>query len=101
LRGLPAPLSHQTGVVRSAPAQAMADSSRKKLDADFGIGFTGVAGPDELEGQPAGTVWIGLARKGQPTISKQLRLAGYLGRQEIRLLSVQYGLQMLLKELRK
>ena len=101
LLGIPASLINQNGVVSSATAQAMADYSRKKLDADFGIGFTGVAGPDELEGQPAGTVWIGLARKGQPTISKQLRLAGYLGRQEIRLLSVQYGLQMLLKELRK
>ena len=101
LLGIPASLIKQNGVVSSATAQAMADYSRKKLDADFGIGFTGVAGPDELEGQPAGTVWIGLARKGQPTISKQLRLAGYLGRQEIRLLSVQYGLQMLLQELKK
>lgn len=101
LLGISPSLIDQNGVVSSATAQAMAKCSQEKLDADFGIGFTGVAGPDKLEGQPAGTVWIGLARKGQATVSKQLRLASYLGRQEIRLLSVQYGLQMLLQELKK
>lgn len=101
LLGIPSSLIKQNGVVSSATAKAMAEYSQKKLGTDLGIGFTGVAGPDALEGQPVGTVWIGLARKGQPTLAKQLRLAAYLGRQEIRLLSVQYGLQMLLHELQK
>ena len=101
LLGIPSTVIEHNGVVSSATAEAMAEYSRKKLGADFGLGFTGVAGPDSLEGNPAGTVWIGLARKGEKPISKQLHLAGYLGRQEIRLLSVQYGLQMVLREIKK
>jgi len=40
------------------------------LSADVGISFTGVAGPEELEGQPVGTVYIGIAIKGRPTIDQ-------------------------------
>lgn len=54
-----------------------------------------------LEGQPAGTVWIGLAMKGRPTKTIQLHLAYYVGRQAIRTLSVQYGLQLIYRELKK
>ncbi|MBB1063078.1 competence/damage-inducible protein A [Limosilactobacillus fastidiosus] len=99
LLGINPTLIEHNGVVSRATAEAMAEYSRERLDADIGLGFTGVAGPDSLEGNPAGTVWLGLARKGKKPISKRLRLAGYLGRQEIRLLSVQYGLQMVLREL--
>jgi nicotinamide-nucleotide amidase len=101
LLGIPDSVIKQHGVVSSATAKAMAEHSRRKLGADIGIGFTGVAGPDSLEGQPAGTVWIGMAYKDQEPVAKQLRLAGYLGRQEIRLLSVQYGLQMILQRIGK
>ena len=44
-------------------AEKMAEQSRKLTDADFGIGLTGVAGPDSLEGHPAGTVFIGIATR--------------------------------------
>lgn len=101
LLGIPSSLIEKYGVVSSETAQAMAEHSKEKLGSNIGIGFTGVAGPDSLEGQPAGTVWIGLAIDGHKTITKQLHLAGYLGRQEIRLLSVQYGLQMILQSLTK
>lgn len=57
------------GTVSEACAIAMAEQARKRTDADFAVSFTGVAGPDELEGQPAGTVWIGIAQKDQPTVA--------------------------------
>ena len=38
----------------------MASAARSVLGADVGIGVTGVAGPDEQEGQPVGTVFVGL-----------------------------------------
>ncbi len=57
------------GTVSEACAIAMAEQARQLANADFAVSFTGVAGPDELEGQPAGTVWIALAEKGQPTIA--------------------------------
>ncbi|EOT40148.1 competence/damage-inducible protein A [Enterococcus dispar] len=49
------------GVVSEACAKAMAQNAREIIGADYALSFTGVAGPNELEGQPAGTVWIGLA----------------------------------------
>lgn len=49
------------GVVSAETAKAMARGARKQTGADIAISLTGVAGPDELEGQPAGTVFIGLA----------------------------------------
>ena len=51
------------GVVSYFTAEKMAEQSRKLTDADFGIGLTGVAGPDSLEGHPAGTVFIGIATR--------------------------------------
>ncbi|WP_283587320.1 competence/damage-inducible protein A [Limosilactobacillus viscerum] len=89
------------GVVSSPTAAQMAEKSRQQLDADFGVAFTGVAGPDALEGNPAGTVWLGLAQRNQPVQTRELHLAAYNGRQEIRNLSVQYGLQMVYQALQK
>lgn len=51
------------GVVSHFTAEKMAEQSRKLTDADFGIGLTGVAGPDSLEGHPAGKVFIGIATR--------------------------------------
>lgn len=41
----------------------MAEQSRLLTGADIGIGLTGVAGPDSLEGHPAGTIFIGISTK--------------------------------------
>lgn len=51
------------GVVSHFTAEKMAEQSRLLTGADFGIGLTGVAGPDNLEGHPAGTVFIGIATR--------------------------------------
>ncbi len=48
-------------VVSAAAAAAMAEGVRARLGADVGIGVTGVAGPAEQEGQPVGTVYLGVA----------------------------------------
>ena len=39
----------------------MANAIRENLGSDFGIGITGVAGPDPLEGKPVGQVYIAIA----------------------------------------
>jgi competence/damage-inducible protein CinA C-terminal domain len=59
LLGMDPELINQYTVVSSPVAQAMAELSAKKINADIGVGFTGVAGPDPLEGNPVGTVFIG------------------------------------------
>lgn len=48
-------------VVSETAAKEMADGVRRLLGADVGLSTTGVAGPSEMEGQPPGTVWLGLA----------------------------------------
>ena len=50
-------------VVSTDAAQAMALGVRERLGADVGIATTGVAGPAEQEGQPPGTVFLGLAHR--------------------------------------
>ena len=49
------------GVVSAHTAERMAAQARLLTGADYGISLTGVAGPDSLEGHPAGTVFIGIA----------------------------------------
>ena len=48
-------------VVTEEAAKAMAAGARDRLGADVALATTGVAGPDEQEGQPVGTVFLGLA----------------------------------------
>ncbi len=48
-------------VVSEQAARAMAEGVRRRLGADVGISVTGVAGPAEQEGQPVGTVFLGVA----------------------------------------
>jgi len=72
-------------VVSEPAAKAMADGVRRALHADVGIATTGVAGPAEQEGQPPGTVWLGVA-VGDEVEARQLRLPG--DRDRVRQLSV-------------
>jgi nicotinamide-nucleotide amidase len=52
--------------VSEIAAQEMALGAATALGADVGLALTGVAGPTEQDGQPVGTVWIGLAVDGIP-----------------------------------
>jgi nicotinamide-nucleotide amidase len=49
------------GTVSEWCALEMARGARRVFGANIGISTTGVAGPDELEGKPPGTVWVALA----------------------------------------
>jgi nicotinamide-nucleotide amidase len=48
-------------VVSAEAAEAMASGVRTLLGSDIGLSVTGVAGPEEQDGQPAGTVFVGIA----------------------------------------
>lgn len=69
--GIDPALIEEFGVVSEECAKAMAESALQLADTDFALSFTGVAGPAELEGQPAGTVFIALAQKNGETIVTQ------------------------------
>ncbi len=62
-------------VVSAEAAEAMAFGVRDLLKSDVGLSVTGVAGPDEQDGQPAGTVFVGLAI-GDTVQHAALRLPG-------------------------
>ncbi len=63
-------------VVTEAAARAMADGARRVLGADVGLSMTGVAGPSDQDGQPPGTIVVGLARPGHPTEAFSFRVPG-------------------------
>jgi nicotinamide-nucleotide amidase len=58
--GVPRETMAEYGTVSEETARAMAHAVRWRLGADYGIGITGVAGPDSEEGKPAGTVHIAI-----------------------------------------
>jgi nicotinamide-nucleotide amidase len=62
-------------VVSAAAAEAMAQGVRRLLKSDVGLSVTGVAGPEEQDGQAPGTVFVGLDLDGALS-SVALRLPG-------------------------
>ena len=83
------------GVVSAQCAKELAENVAQLMKTDIGISFTGVAGPEALEGKPAGTVYVGLAIKGKPTMVKKLDIGG--NRTDIRTRTVKYGCYYILK----
>jgi nicotinamide-nucleotide amidase len=83
-------------VVTAEAAAEMAVGARRALGADIGLALTGVAGPDEQEGQPVGTLHVGIASDdGVATTS--LRLPGT--RDQMRQFSVISSLDLLRRQL--
>lgn len=59
--GVPAEVILEHGVVSQETARAMATAARSRVGATYGVGVTGVAGPDPQDGIPPGTVHIAVA----------------------------------------
>lgn len=74
--GIPEFLIQTHGTISVAIARQLAENVKQESKSDYGIGITGVAGPNSVEGKPVGTVYVGLALPGEPTVVKSLRLRG-------------------------
>ncbi|MGY6462541.1 CinA family protein [Corynebacterium sp. UMB8791] len=61
LAGVPQDVIDEFGPVSPVTAKEMAKAARRKLNADWGLSLTGVAGPSEQDGHPVGEVWVGIA----------------------------------------
>ena len=72
-------------VVSEAAARQMAHGVRERLGADIGLSLTGVAGPDEQDGQPVGTLFMGFVGPGFDEV-RHARLPGQ--REQMRQFSV-------------
>jgi len=84
------------GTVSKECVEAMAKQARKLAKTDYALAFSGVAGPDELEGHAAGTTWIALA-----SAEKVVSQLHYFSRDRnyIRQSAVMTGLDMVRREL--
>ena len=81
--GVPASLIDEHGTVSYECAEAMAEGVRRIMGSDYSFSITGVAGPDEDEGKPVGTVYIGFAGKDRESESIVLRFTSW-GRASVR-----------------
>ncbi len=73
--GVPQELIGAHGVVSGPVARAMAAGARSLMNADVGLGTTGVAGPTELGGVPVGTVVIAVSGP-NGDVDREIRLPG-------------------------
>ena len=64
LAGVPAELLAERGAVDRDVARAMAAGVRERLGADWGLGTTGVAGPDPQDGKAPGTFHVAVVGPG-------------------------------------
>jgi PncC family amidohydrolase len=77
LLGIDPDLIRRHGAVSRETALAMASGALEKSGAHLAVSVTGLAGPDgDGSGQPVGTVWIGIARRGLPPEAVACRFAG-------------------------
>lgn len=90
--GVHAELIRAYGAVSSEVAAQMAEGALRISDAHVAVAITGIAGPGGgTEEKPVGTVWLALARRGEPTSTRLHRLAG--GRDRIRTLAAYAALR--------
>ena len=83
-------------VVSEQAASEMAAGARRVLGADVGLALTGVAGPAEQDGMPAGTLCVGLVWP-EGELTRTLRLPGL--REQMRQFSVISSLDLLRRSL--
>lgn len=85
------------GVVSTYTAEKMAEQVREKTASDIGISLTGVAGPESLEGHPAGTVFIGLSQESGTEVIR-VNIGGR-SRTDVRKIAVMHAFNLVLKAL--
>ncbi len=57
-------------VICASAATEMATGVARLLHADVGVATTGCSGPEPMEGQPIGTLWVGVSIDGRLHASK-------------------------------
>lgn len=61
MAGVDDDLLAEHGPIHPAVAEQLAVGARERVDADYGIGITGVAGPGTQGDRPVGEVYVGIA----------------------------------------
>jgi nicotinamide-nucleotide amidase len=86
------------GAVSEQVAAALAQGVRTALDAEVGVGVTGIAGPGGGSPEkPVGLVWLSVAGPGDRTLTRSVRLPG--GRPEVRERAVTVAMHLIRRTL--
>ncbi|MEU5692490.1 nicotinamide-nucleotide amidohydrolase family protein [Actinosynnema sp. NPDC020468] len=97
LAGVDAELLAEHGAVHPEVARQLADRARVRCGATWGLGLTGVAGPDPQDGVEPGTVHLALSGPSGSAV-RTITVAG--GRRDVRRASVDAALDLLLTHLK-
>jgi nicotinamide-nucleotide amidase len=99
LAGVDPALIDRVGAVSVEVAEALADGAIAALDADVGVGITGIAGPGGgTEDKPVGTVCFSVALRDGPRLTRRIVLPG--GRFDVRDRSTTVALHLVRRLLR-
>jgi nicotinamide-nucleotide amidase len=83
LAGVDPDVIERCGAVSTEVAEALADGAIERLDADLGVGITGIAGPGgATEGKPVGLVCFTVHERDGERITRSVNLPG--GRADVR-----------------
>lgn len=96
---VPTSLVETKGTVSKECAKVLAENVSNSLQSTIGISFTGVAGPDEVEGKKVGTVYIGIYDKDGYQYTDRFHFNG--DRRDIRFHAVLKGYELLFNYLRE
>jgi nicotinamide-nucleotide amidase len=99
LAGVDPVLIEEFGAVSVEVAEALARGACERFGADFGIGITGIAGPDGgTPDKPVGTVCFSIAARGAEALTRRTELPG--NRSDIRDRSTTVAMHLLRRVLR-
>ncbi len=96
LLGVPEDMLRAHGAVSPEVARCMAENARTRYNGDFGLGITGIAGPDGgTPGKPVGLVYIALSAADGVWLRVMRPQGRYLGRDWTRNRAVGHALDLL------
>lgn len=96
--GVPAQLIEDHGAVSEEVAAALAQGVRMALEAEVGVGVTGIAGPGgATPDKPVGLVWFSVAGPGDRLLTRSVRLPG--DRAEVRERAVTVAMHLIRRAL--
>jgi nicotinamide-nucleotide amidase len=95
LAGVAPQILDEVGPVAAPTARALAVGARQRCEATWGVGLTGVAGPEPHGGHEVGTVFMGLAGPDDHSVTEvvELQLSGT--RWDIRIAAVRESISRL------
>jgi nicotinamide-nucleotide amidase len=95
LAGVAPEILDEVGPVAAPTARALAVGARQRCEATWGVGLTGVAGPEPHGGHEVGTVFMGLAGPEDHSVTEVVELQFSGTRWDIRIAAVRESISRL------